>query len=160
MIVKSVLALRLSPRFWKKVKATKHPRKCWEWISSKNKAGYGQLSVGGRKGRPMLAHRVSWIIHNGKIPTGLNVLHSCDNPGCVRPGHLRVGSHQENTDDAVSRGRMARGKKLPHTKLTVKQVIEIRRSHTKLIRNLSRLYRISVSMVSAILRRDRRALVK
>lgn len=160
MIVKSVLAIKLSERFWKKVRITKHPKKCWEWTASKNKSGYGQLSVGGRKGRPMLAHRASWIVHNGAIPRGLHVIHSCDNPSRVRPGHLRVGTQLENMKDALSRNRVARGKKLPQAKLTVKQVIEIRRSYTRLARKLSKRYKISTSLVQAIVRKDRRASVR
>lgn len=156
MLVKSVLALKLSPRFWSKVRMTKHPQKCWEWKASKNAAGYGQLNVGGRKGRPMLAHRVSWIVHNGAIPKGFLVLHDCNNPGCVRPGHLRVGSDLDNSRDAMIKGRVARGKKLPHTRLTVKQVTEIRKASARLVRETSKKYGISVQMVHSILRRDRR----
>jgi hypothetical protein len=156
MIVKSVLALRLSKRFWGKVKITKHPQRCWEWTASKNKAGYGQIQVGGVDGRPMLAHRVSWIVHNGAIPRDLHVLHDCNNPGCVRPGHLRLGTDLDNTRDAFLKGKVARGKRLPHTRLTVRQVVEIRRALSALVKTISKKYKISTSMVHAILRRERR----
>lgn len=155
MIVKSVLGIRLAKAFWPKVSVTKNPYKCWEWKASTNKRGYGQLMVWKLK-RPMLAHRVSWIVHNGAIPNGLFVLHDCDNPGCVRPGHLRLGTHADNMLDASLKGRQARGKRLPHTKLTVKQVIEIRRMYTRMVREAAKKYRISESMVSAILHKKRR----
>lgn len=159
MIIKTKAATKLAKRFWPKVLATKNPKKCWEWKASKNQRGYGQLNSGGR-GRPLKAHRVSWMIHNGAIPKGLNVLHSCDNPGCVRPGHLRLGTQKDNSKDAIDRRRVARGKRLPQTVLTIRQVIGIRRSYTKLIRKTSKKFKISQSLVTSILRRTRRASVK
>jgi len=156
VILQTKSAKAAAKRFWPKVSVTKNPYKCWEWKASKNKAGYGQISIGGRKGRPLLAHRVSWMIHNGAVPRGFIVIHDCDNPGCVRPGHLRIGTDAENKLDASLRGRIARGKKLPHTKLTVRQVTEIRRMYTRMIRKAVKRYRISRSMVSAILNKTRR----
>lgn len=71
---------------------------CWGWISNafqfKGKAiRYPQVYY---KGRPILAHRASWIIHNGEIPEGLFVLHLCDNRICTNPKHLEIGNHQDN----------------------------------------------------------------
>lgn len=159
MISRSTQAVKLAKRFWPKVRVTKNPRKCWEWTASKNARGYGQLNSGGR-GRPLKAHRVSWFIHNGTVPKGLKVLHSCDNPGRVRPGHLRVGTQRQNIGDAVDRKRIARGKKLPQTVLTVRQVIEIRRAFSKLVKKTSKRYMVSRQLIVAIVRRARRASVK
>ena len=156
MLQQTKAARAAAKRFWPKVSVTKNPYKCWEWKASKNRGGYGQIRVGGRKGRPLLAHRASWMIHNGSVPSGFIVIHDCDNPGCVRPGHLRLGTHSENKLDACLKGRIARGKRLPHTRLTVRQVIEIRRMYTRMIRVAARKYKISQSMVTSIVHKKRR----
>jgi hypothetical protein len=90
----------LADRFWARVLKTDG---CWLWTGHLVK-GYGNLSEGGRKGRHLYAHRVSWSLANGQIPAGMNVLHKCDNPKCVRPDHLELGSHAKNLRDAVDRG--------------------------------------------------------
>lgn len=92
-------------RFWKYVQRADHG--CWMWSGCKDGRGYGRLSMltdRGRKGAK--AHRVSWIIHRGLIPSSHpHVLHSCDNPSCVRPDHLSCGTHRDNMDDMVRKGR-------------------------------------------------------
>ncbi len=79
----------------------------------------------------MLAHRFSWELHNGPIPKGFCVLHRCDNPPCVRPDHLFLGTHLENIRDMVkkNRGYDRHGEKNPRAKLTERKVIEIRRRY-------------------------------
>jgi hypothetical protein len=79
---------------------------CWLWIGSVNNKGYGQLSG-------QYAHRVSYQIVHGAIPEGLYLLHSCDVPCCVNPGHLHPGTQKQNMEDAVRKGRVARGSRLP-----------------------------------------------
>lgn len=82
---------------------------CWEWLGFIQTLGYGQIEIAGRI---WLAHRLSWSLHHcdrdaaGRLmfPPAL-VLHSCDNPPCVNPGHLFLGDHQANTDDAIAKGR-------------------------------------------------------
>ncbi len=81
------------------------PAKCWNWLGCKSPQGYGKTSVAGRAAR---AHRVSYELHKGPIPEGMMVLHSCDNPSCVNPSHLSVGTAADNAADTVARGRQTR----------------------------------------------------
>lgn len=76
---------------------------CWIWIGSANRKGYG--SCRGLQNRTDGAHRVSWQLYRGPIPSGMMVLHHCDVPACVNPDHLYVGTAQQNTDDMMRRGR-------------------------------------------------------
>lgn len=92
----------LAARFWAKVNKTPT---CWLWTANRLPKGYGVINVGGRAGSQQLAHRVSWELHFGPIPDGLWVLHRCDNPPCVRPDHLFLGTVQDNVDDMVTKGR-------------------------------------------------------
>lgn len=86
---------------------------CWEWTGKKTPKGYGCLSVRGGTTR---ANRFAWEITNGKIPDGLVVCHKCDNPGCVRPDHLWIGTHADNIRDRDAKGRQRVGRN-PHTKI-------------------------------------------
>lgn len=86
-------------RFWEYVNKTDG---CWLWTGHKTK-GYGAISSSSDK--YIAAHRFSWILHNGNIPKGLCVLHRCDNPSCVNPDHLFLGTLKDNTQDMVSKGR-------------------------------------------------------
>jgi hypothetical protein len=92
----------LARRFWAKVYKTEG---CWFWIAGKNQHGYGKISRT-RKAGPERAHRISWELNYGPIPDGLCVLHKCDNPPCVRPEHLFLGTKRDNHDDMVKKGRM------------------------------------------------------
>lgn len=88
-----------------------HPNKllaqeCWEWNGYKNNMGYGLKS---RKNRRKLVHRLAWEWVNGPIPSGMNILHRCDNPPCVNPNHLFMGTQADNMMDKKLKGR---GRKL------------------------------------------------
>lgn len=91
----------LAVRFWDKVQTGPS---CWEWAAGRDKNGYGK--IGRRHGeKPAFAHRVSWELTNGQIPDQLCVLHLCDNPCCVRPDHLMLGTIEENNRQMIARGR-------------------------------------------------------
>ena len=84
---------------------------CWIWQKYTNKLGYGRFRF---KSKKELAHRVAYRVFNGLIPDGLLVLHKCDNPPCVNPGHLWLGTDASNVKDSISKGRtnpVARAKK-------------------------------------------------
>ena len=101
----------IEPRFWAKVTKTSC---CWHWTSARSGGlsgdAYGLFWVGGKK-RSEYAHRVSYEMHKGPIPRGLLVMHSCDNPLCVNPEHLFVGTAQDNANDASNKNRLAYGER-------------------------------------------------
>jgi hypothetical protein len=101
----------LPERFWPKADK-RGPDDCWEWRGSKDPAGYGRILIGGAKGRPHAAHRIAFELHVGhRLPDGLHVCHSCDNPGCVNPQHLFLGTRKDNMRDCAAKGRFAHQKK-------------------------------------------------
>lgn len=96
---------------------------CWNWTAAKNNAGYGMIHPGGPKKNNVLAHRVSWRLFKGAIPIhesyhGMCVLHKCDNPGCVNPDHLFLGTNKDNVADCISKGR---ANYVAPQRLTIKQ---------------------------------------
>jgi hypothetical protein len=97
-----VIGDSLLNRFWSKVKKTDN---CWEWQACKNEHGYGILNIGKRGLGKIRAHRLSFIIHKGEIPESLLVCHRCDNPTCVNPEHLFLGTQKDNTQDMIKKGR-------------------------------------------------------
>lgn len=86
--------------FWNNVEKTDT---CWVWVRARNRSGYGRT---GAHGAPRLAHRVSYEMAHGAIPDGLMVCHKCDNPPCVRPDHLFLGTAKDNVRDAQEKGRL------------------------------------------------------
>lgn len=96
--------LPLEERFWRWVDK-RGVNDCWEWTGNLKPGGYGSIGAGGVGGKTLLAHRVSYEMHKGKIPIGYVVMHSCDNKKCVNPQHLSVGTPKDNTWDMVVKGR-------------------------------------------------------
>ncbi len=94
-------------RFWSKVDI-KSEEECWEWKDSLHRDGYGYLSVGGRTGKDLPAHRIAKTLSMGEeIIDGLLVMHSCDNPPCCNPSHLELGTNEDNLADMANKGRAA-----------------------------------------------------
>lgn len=112
-------------RFWDRVDR-RGAEECWEWRGAKQKYGHGLLSVAGRN---LKAHRISYEYHVGPIPDGLCVRHRCDNPPCVNPAHLELGTRADNNRDRDERGRHVKLEGEAHGmhKLTDVEVAEIRR---------------------------------
>jgi hypothetical protein len=93
--------LSLQARLWAGIQQTDG---CWPWTGGKHRAGYGVIRDGGDT---VLTHRLMWVLTFGPIPKGMDVCHRCDNPPCCRPGHLFVGTREDNVHDMIDKGRAA-----------------------------------------------------
>lgn len=128
---------------------------CWIWTGRLTKKGYGALGAGATY---WLAHRLSYLLHNGDLPDGAFICHTCDNPPCCNPAHLYAGDAQTNATDASVRGRIVahRGEEAGSARLTEAQVSEIRSDYAAGRLNqyeLARKYGTCQSQVSNIVRR-------
>ena len=148
-------------RFWQYVKKTET---CWLWIGAKREFGYGVIHLKriGRKSYIERAHRLSWQMHRGPIPDGLFVCHSCDNPACVNPDHLFLGTHQDNMNDCSSKKRYdcvkrPKGELHGNHVLTDEMVLQLRREYALepfFLRIYAKRYGISIATTHKILRRQ------
>lgn len=145
--------------FWDRVDTSGD---CWLWTGAKrNAGGYGQIVVDGRR---VMTHRFAYELEYGPIPAGMVVMHSCDNPPCVRPTHLSLGSRSDNNQDRARKGRSAtgdrhgfrlrpdlipRGAQNGKAKLTEVAVVEIRNSELS-VRALASIHGVSEDTVSRI----------
>lgn len=163
------ISTKLNKRFWEKV-AKGSPEICWPWMGSRDRRGYGRLG-NWKDGRtiPVLATHVSLLLDGRPRPSRHLALHSCDNPSCVNPNHLRWGTHTENTADRIARGRSvpaehhsetmkrkaARGESHCCAKLSDEQVRAIKKD-TRLHRQIAADYGISRSYVGQLKDSSRR----
>ena len=169
------LTLEQQQKFWGLVDKTPGfgPNgNCWGWKASKHECGYGYFKI---VEHTYKAHRVSYRLAYGAIPVNLYVLHSCDNPSCVNPKHLWIGTAADNTSDMMQKGRhrppklygnknghytkpekTPRGEHNWNAKLTEKKIFEIRSKHAKGAHTQQKLadaYAVSPSLISRIIRR-------
>ncbi len=121
------LSSEFPERFWKKVIKTEG---CWYWTAATVNGGYGTISVGPPHNEFIRAPRASYILSVGPIPEGLDILHHCDTPSCVRPDHLRCGTARDNMHDMIAKGRHGGGAKKGEAhfgrKLSEQEVLKIR----------------------------------
>lgn len=146
-------------RFWSKVDTT---GECWEWTRGRHRNGYGCFHADGRSYR---AHRFAWELTNGVIPNGLYVLHQCDNPSCVRPDHLYLGTQGDNMADCAAKGRLVtvRGASKHRAVLNDDAVREIRRLYATGAfsqRELSKQFGVCNKVVCQVIHRQRWSHVK
>lgn len=121
------LVTPFAERFWAKT-ARGDGDGCWEWTSNRDSHGYGMMIV---KGERRKAHRLAMEFEHGRLPSSVLVCHRCDNPPCVRPDHLFLGTAADNTHDAMRKGRLifpphVPGEKSGQAKVTRRQVDAIR----------------------------------
>ena len=151
-------------RFWNKV-AIGNSNDCWEWLSTDRGNGYGAMKVGDKLES---AHRIAWHLHNGEIPDGLLVCHTCDNRSCVNPLHLFVGTNADNMRDAYQKRRITlpdggkyqfrNGEENPNSKLTADDVLDIRASYEPgkiTYRQIAERYDVDYTLIYQIVNRKR-----
>lgn len=135
-------------RFWSNVDKSKD---CWTWKGCKSRFGYGEFYANKKTYR---AHRLAYELSHGDIPDGLFVLHRCDNPTCVNPDHLFVGTHSDNMKDAANKGRIC-GEMNSFSKLTWNEVNEIRRLYSLRVYSMgsiARKFGVSKASISNIVK--------
>lgn len=133
------------------------PDECWEWTAARNRRGYGRFNY---RGKNRHAHRLALEFRGVEIPDGMLALHSCDNPPCVNPAHLRVGTYADNAADMMERGRNhpiepGVGENNSFARLTESEVLAIRRMHASGVRqmHIADAFGISRSLVWTIVHR-------
>jgi DNA-binding XRE family transcriptional regulator len=148
----------IEERFWEKVDV-RGPDDCWPWTASTDDWGYGRIGErieGQVQYRRTLAHHISWRIHNGAIPRGKIICHSCNTPICQNPKHLYAGTDKTNFEDQVRAGRykplrVRRGEEHPSAKLTDNQVREIRSRSDESRRELANEFSVTPQHIAALI---------
>ena len=125
----------------------KKTKSCWLWTGTKNAYGYGIFLMPGEV--PVRAHRYSYEYFVGPIPNGKIIMHTCDNPPCVNPAHLRIGTRADNNRDCFEKKRRPMGKDAWNGRLSTRQVSAIRNS-TKTQAELARKYGVHQSHICRI----------
>ena len=157
-----MLSMRSIDRFWLMVDKSGGPDACWLWTAGRRPDGYGIVNWFGKTQK---AHRLSYALSTGAIPSEACVLHRCDNPPCCNPAHLWLGTRVENVADMVAKGRnaksdshgahlhkdrMVRGESHAFAKLTEENVIEMRRLRAEAgtpFKQLARMFRVTKNTV-------------
>ncbi len=151
-------------RFWRKVQKG-GPDDCWPWLGEKAHHGYGKFTPNpkrrdenGWRPKAIPAHRLAWEYTNGPIPEGLECCHKCDYRRCCNPSHLWLGTHAENMRDCMIKGRLntRRGSKAGPSKLSERQVVEIRtmyRPGVVSLNMIARLFGVSKRAILFIVQR-------
>lgn len=156
-IEREQMAPNWEARYWEKV-GTADLDECWEWAAAQNTDGYGKLRV---KGHNQYAHRLAWELEHGRpVPEGRCICHRCDNPACVNPAHLFLGTQADNLRDMAekgrARGRVAKGSDIGNSKLTDDDVREIRKlaavGHSQ--RQLAARFGVGRTQIGRIVRRE------
>lgn len=145
----------IEDRYWANV--NKVEGDCWIWTGAKrNYKGYGTIALPGRGNGSITTHRFAWKLAFGDIPEGLHVLHKCDNPSCVNPEHLFLGTNNDNVQDKCKKGRLnhVKGEKSGVSKLTEKDILLIKqlRKDGLLHREIAEKLNITKGNVGFILR--------
>lgn len=143
-------------RFWEKVAKTEDGDQCWIWLATGDREGYGHFKIRGYQYR---AARVAYFLATGEQPSGKMVLHSCDNPRCVNPGHLRLGTASDNSLEMKNRNRSCRllGEANNAAKLTESDVLWIRQRHIHSrvsYRSTAEIFGVSEALIGCIVRRE------
>lgn len=130
---------------------------CWNWMGSKDGGGYG-IFICKEYGREK-AHRLMYMETYGEIPEGMYICHTCDNPSCVNPSHLFLGTNQDNIDDKVLKDRQSRlfGKNNGRSKLSEMDVINMRKDYKSgnySYRDLVKKYNIGQTQVARIIKKE------
>lgn len=123
--------------------------RCWEWNGSISEKGYGHFWYHRKRA---YAHRVSYLLFKGEIPDNLFVLHDCDNPKCVNPDHLHLGTKKDNLREAIERNRHLVGELNPRAKLNTEKVKTIKQllKQGKTMVEISRMFRVKPNAIGSI----------
>lgn len=140
-------------RFWSKVTFGYRDHNCWLWTGCLGRGGYGVFRWCGLNLR---AHRVAWEVERGPVPSGLQVLHRCDRPGCVNPAHLFLGTDADNMRDRDRKDRGPRGRRNGRARLTEDAIRDIRTrvDGGQPQRHVADLYGVGKTTIGQIARRE------